>query len=376
MASMPGLEASRLLKWASPDEREFVGHAYSEEHRTELTHDVTAERRAFLHRALTAEVLRREGVMSEMDDLLADKTEMSFADIPLTNTLTKEQHLEFALSDEFNYTFTEAVSYWTNQINWYSTVCGFRPTATKNDNYFYGGTDRYRYPTPELLKKAERIFEDAHDHSVAIVEAGYKLRFLMDGAVYIYNASLDFGGVEADIERFYDNPDENRHFAAPIVHWEAIAKMKKCFDKANKLKTFADVVTNLGEGLYVAPYYPAELKYTGRYVSFDDVRRFTIQAGLNNQTVASKTFHTLVRLACQDEVTRTEIEQQYFEPSPPRQRSGILFIDRAVLPKLYDLLASQRGAKSSSSVMLDITGELLEAHGPDKDITDLVYSYR
>lgn len=350
-------EVDRLLSWANPDKSEFVGYAFSEDHWGEITDRVTRLRQDFLIRTVS----QRLGGYSAEDEVA--KEALDFRDIPLRPVMDREEHIEIATEvwgTRYGHihSLKDMKSYWKKLADIQSRLMGHPPHTMKNNNSYLEAIS----PHGRWLKSDEKRFQDAVDDATEIQESGYPIRFLTNGVTYVVNSGLDMDTVET----WVNTRDKERYipvYYTPIGFWPAMVEGKRAYDEARGRTTYADVVSNPVDGMFVAPYIDEAVERSPDFFHFDDIyhRAMLERAG---GEMATRALHTIVKLMCGDDYRQFYgLQLKYFRQPNNGGSPGAIFFRTDILPAVMER-AQWQGAKGKIIQFLE---SLAASYYPEPD---------
>jgi|GEM_PF-6257510 len=315
------LTIEQCIDWATPERWRFSGYVSSEEELDQLEQFVTHERRAWLIDTFQSEIVLRSGVAAPYN--LAG-TAPSFHSLPYASSLSYRQNIEItsSLGDR-----QHAAQQWRRLALQQSALMGSPPNSSKyNDRYY---TD-------------DATFEAATERSEHLSAQDYPVRFLMHGARYVESAAIDLNSVQAWIDQGdgYNHGLHTYNFTGVnAMFWPEMLRLKQQHDEDHDLHSYADVAVEITDGLYHAPYIPAELIETGDYISCDEVVSALRQTDEQNPIdAATRLFTAMLEVAGENGSTRGIAKS--FQATPTRYTSGVYFFDshalQGILEKMYE----------------------------------------
>lgn len=328
-------EVDRLLSWASPGRSEFVGYAFSEEHWDEITDEVAHRRREFLINAIG------ERLGGQTTDAGDNQGELDFSTLPLHPIMDREEHIEIATEvwgTRYGHIHsrTEMKSYWTKLADIQSRLMGHPPHTIKNNSFYLEAIS----PHGRWLKSDEKRFQKAVDDATLIEESGYPIRFLTAGVPYVVNSGLDMDTVETWVNT-RDKIDYIPVYFTPQGFWPAMVEGKRAYDEARGRCTYADVVSNPVDGMFVAPYIDGAVDESPDFFHFDDIyhRAMLEQAG---GEMATRALRTIVKLLCGDNNDQfSHLRLKYFRQPTNGGSPGAIFFRTDILPEVLNRAAEQ-----------------------------------
>lgn len=355
----------RLLNWADPEQTEFVGYSFSEEHCNEITHEVGRRRREFLVRAIS------ERMCGKTTEIEKDKDKLDFSALSLRPVMDREEHMEIATAAwgarySHVYSPTDIKSYWTKLADIQSRLMGHPPHTTKNNNSYVEAMS----PHGRWLKSDEKRFEDAVADATFIHDSGYPIRFLTTGVPYVVNSGLDMHTVEAWVNT-RDKRDYPPIYFTPQGFWPAMVEAKYAYDELQSRTTYADVVSSPVPGMFVAPYIDEAVDRSPDYFHFDDIfyRAMLERAG---KEMATRVLRTIVKLLCGEDYDQfSRLRLKYFRQPTNGGSPGAIFFRTEVLTEVLDY-AGERGLQGKT---IELIGQLATSFNlvPD-EYEELVFS--
>jgi hypothetical protein len=320
---MDKLTFEQIQDWTKPRDYEIVGRATSQEEYNTLAIQYEREHQQLVLSGLRTEIARRSGTKLP-EPVTAPDASVDFSRLPLQLITTRNRIGELAKSKYlpplFQYqTRTDFTHAWMVFAEVQAELEGHSINSSKN----FIATDG---PT----------FEKRYKRSKEISDSGYPVRFLMNGVKHIQASALDLNSVQKWLDTrakslgngYLGPSDYPPIYGVSWGLWPDIITAKQNYDADNQLSTYADTVTEVADGVYLAPYIPDEVALSPELVTYDDVHRAVIRSG-NTTKMASMAFTDLVRYAIPSQQTRGAI-WPFFE-NPQSVRSGTFFLERGLL---------------------------------------------
>lgn len=368
---MTRVRKEELLDWANnPPDYKIVGYATSEEEVQTLRDWVIGERLYLLYELASEELLSRQGGTLAAEVEQPAESDFDFSALPLKCTLNKREchilagQLWSSRQDGWYWGQPAAVRSWNEVAGAGAALGGFGLLSSKYTNMPYID---YTSRDGSVTKTAEEMFQEALSRSRHYSRRGCQSALLMDGINHVDYASLDLDMIEQDM-----NTHGYTHFF-PISFWRGMIQAKREADKASGYHTYADVLREVTDGVYLAPYLDETVKRSGQFLSRDDIVAIAIEQGLdfsNGNTLFAEIVHVLD--------TRGVIRESFFDRGwRYTSRLGAIFFKKELLLEARFALESKNAPKRTRLIDAAIKKYLSEDAVPideeeDRDAWDLI----
>jgi len=322
---MHRVTAEDYIDWATPNPGLLSGYATSLEEHEAVVAFVQNERRQFLIDSFRGRILELSGVQPPVEE----RENPTLHDIPLKSMLNYDQLYWLIEEDRLRKDWwgskLEKYRMWRVMAEFQATLTGHTPLASKYSEYIHE-------TNPD---KREAEYQRALASSEELAATGFPVRVNMNGVDYIQQGSIDL----ATVQTWLDTRGSANY--PPVYHtpqgfWPDVIAAKEQRDQDRGYANYGDTVSELADGVYLAPYFPDELVKSDTYITFDDIARIHIQRG-DSARNAKRVFKALLDASTQDEGVR---KQLLASPNSSAQhtyaRSGVPFIHRDVLSDLYE----------------------------------------
>jgi len=300
--------------------------------------------------AATAEIADREGSAQP-----AHAGKVEFSDIPVTEVLSRDSFPGLALGTEalkrdYEWWKPRLRTLWKDLEQRQAIMGGHRIGAPKYDDANY----KEEWKFEAALRRADDIF--VRDHPV---------RFLMRGAWFIKQASIDLDS----LQRGLDLQKANRLVWCglnPPDLWQEVVDMRRAVYEEFDVTTYDRDVVTLQDGLYRAPYIPKEVSESPDYIDFDDIYRVALLEG-ERPSQALRLFGAIAHSLGGDKLWNSEL-RYHIDSYLSMLRSGVVFFDRDAA---FDAIDSWHDTPRGRSKLAKLGNALIEQWAVEYEETAL-----
>ena len=366
---MAHVSREELLDWAHhPSEAQIIGYATSEEGVALIRDWVIGERLYLLYSMVNDEIESRQGIEHAPGESEATESFFDFSTLPLKCTLNKRECHALAgklwseFSDSWYWAQPAAIRLWNTAAEAGAVLGGFGLLTTKYTNMPYVD---YISPDRSVTKTAEEMFQEALIKSQDLSRHGHNSALLMNGISKLDYASLDLGMIERDMDEF-----GYAHFC-PMHFWRGMIQAKREADAAKGRQTYADVVQEVADGVYIAPYLDEAVKRGGQFLSVDEFVVVAVEQGLDFSRGTTLFTHIINALDEQGALRQVFYERGWRQAN----RLGAVFFEKELLLEARSALESTLAPKRTALLDAAIKKYLGEDAVPVDEWIQGAYDY-
>lgn len=347
-----------MFDWANnPPDHQLSGLVTSQEDFDELRIFAVDERRKFLITAARTEIEQRtpQGNDGEVAIEHITHKEVCFSEIPLRTVLSLE---DCAAMSAFRKELTKDETEFSQRWLWGENEARriWKDYATEFALQRGFGYAHSKYSSIKSEKKKSSEFWTRPD-----------LLFHMGGITRIAEASLDLRYVELLLEE-YDSGDRTIDAVPhPMAFWKGIIEEKRLYDEFYTT-SYADVVEQMADGVFVAPYLDSTVAESEEFVNIDVFYETASKLGFSLKQ-SSADFTRILRALAPD----YDGFGTYFQGDGRVIPKGAVFFRRELLPLAREVVG-QFGRNSATIAVIDaLIGDQDTNPEPDPDYLNIVF---